>query len=1393
MNKTKRFKHRSLPRPITGAAAGALVALLCFSGVEADDRNLLRTQSEDPYVFLILDTSGSMNWNVGELELPFLRADSPDSKMYQAKEAVYEVVSGLDDVRFGFSTFNQDQLQVDRKHWVYEAAENGPRLSSGRYYPARGDQHVFGATQGCSNFGCGPGFPFSAFPDVPADIDDEWEGRRMQMYSKGGTFGNDIRSYFIEEDGDRYQVDWGTVDGDYGDSEIEITVRVRGFNNGGYNGYDRSDRITMTIAENSDAGFVSVDLGINRSSPSNPRGRQEFFNYQDSTAGGTCNGWEPNDDSGSDVWDGVNLKMPTDTSESEPLKRYGDVVPLSWENDNKEAILSRLAPNRLFEDTSSAGFEPDFRVARYLENNPINGELNLIDDLEDAGGSVIMPRGNTPLGAALEDFLEWYEGENGDAGWRALASDGDDGDPDWGCRNVYVVLLTDGLETCNSDGPGAATDLRNAGVRTYVIGFGVEGSDAGDDLDEIALAGGTGVPYRPQTVDELVDTLNDLFEEIKPVTTSFSAAAVPAVSVDVDDKVFFSDFTPIDSNLAKETVWPGKIEAYLKPVPLNSDGSIDRERDCAAGEAFACRAWDAGTEVYNQSLTADELDAAAQAGSTADPLGPQTDQRRVYFSPGIDSLSVPDSREFFWADEDSSDSHWKDLLFAFGITSNTPPTDSQKARGFSVLKKALAKRDVTLSLTLPDGTTQEETFNYVLGDSFHSDPVVVDGPDDFFYFAVDYGSNGNACDDESDPNPGYRCFVEKHLYRRKMLMIGSNDGQVHAFDAGVLREESAASDPLRFFDNGTGRELFSYVPRTMTQVIREREEYPSDQSKTHEYGVDGTLVTVDAFMDPSHNGTPAADEREWRSVVIGGLREGGAGYFALDVTQPDKLTRGIDPTNDDGDQRFQNIPEPADGTTSGWLPSCANGDLSGACGPLPFPSMLWEFTDSNDLDGDLFLPEDWDGNGLPDLGDSWSTPTTGLVRVTVNGVAEDRFVAIFGGGIDPDHRENDADGIDVFDDATPSGVDIYDESVTGGIDIVGNWLYMVDIETGQLIYKKRVSGAVPSTISAVDSNRDVYLDTLYFGTTAGLLYKVDIGPLPDGTFPEIDDLLRPEDEAERSLWEPFVFFDTRTSADPLPKPIFYPPAVIYVATKNLFAVAFGTGYREDLWLNVDTNPGKYYMVLDDLSVTAGDAPFQEDDLAPVDPADTSLTNDNLLISNGGWFMTLRLGERQISNTFAQAGIVLFNTYKPDEPDPSSSSDGVNACSRTGQSRFYIVSAINANGYIPEDSDDPDAPEAREKFISLTGFTAVPYIDQLGTKNRPGSDDDPDGSSTTDPASTADELSEAELELLQEIDGQRPAVCRFSNRKKVVKFRLEGRPGTALPYSVCTVQHNWREQ
>lgn len=122
-----------------------------------------------------------------------------------------------------------------------------------------------------------------------------------------------------------------------------------------------------------------------------------------------------------------------------------------------------------------------------------------------------------------------------------------------------------------------------------------------------------------------------------------------------------------------------------------------------------------------------------------------------------------------------------------------------------------------------------------LGDIIDSSPVIVGAPAHFYDFL------------------DYREFRAQHAERNPVIYVGANDGMIHCFDY---------SD---------GSEEWAYIPKNQLGKLRGLME----SSYCHYYYVNGTPRAVDAYV-----------KGKWRTILIGCDREGGNGYFALDVTNP---------------------------------------------------------------------------------------------------------------------------------------------------------------------------------------------------------------------------------------------------------------------------------------------------------------------------------------------------------------------------------------------------------------------------------------------------------------------------------------------------------------------------
>ena len=146
-----------------------------------------------------------------------------------------------------------------------------------------------------------------------------------------------------------------------------------------------------------------------------------------------------------------------------------------------------------------------------------------------------------------------------------------------------------------------------------------------------------------------------------------------------------------------------------------------------------------------------------------------------------------------------------------------------------------------MAMKIDDNETPTEPGDdeqYILGDIFHSDPLIVGSPSNTRYFALNLEDDGKDCQNDGT---GYRCFFRKHEKRRKVIVVGSNDGMVHGIDAGIFRTTGTFADE---FDRGSGKEVFAFTPREVMPTLWSLfgQDPPLDRTWT----VDGPLVGFDA-------------------------------------------------------------------------------------------------------------------------------------------------------------------------------------------------------------------------------------------------------------------------------------------------------------------------------------------------------------------------------------------------------------------------------------------------------------------------------------------------------------------------------------------------------------------
>ncbi|HSG57890.1 MAG TPA: PilC/PilY family type IV pilus protein, partial [Woeseiaceae bacterium] len=304
-----------------------------------------------------------------------------------------------------------------------------------------------------------------------------------------------------------------------------------------------------------------------------------------------------------------------------------------------------------------------------------------------------------------------------------------------------------------------------------------------------------------------------------------------------------------------------------------------------------------------------------------------------------------------------------------------------------------------------------------------------------------------------------------------------------------------------------------------------------------------------------------------------------------------------------------------------------------------------------------------------ELGLTFSTPRVGLVPTAFG----PRPAIMFAGGYD---LNKDTRG------------------VVGTDDSEGNAIYVVDAETGLLIWKARGNNggssstiyehpemvdSIPSTLTIGDTNGDGLTDRIVVGDTGGNVWRADIVGEDTAKW-RITKLASLGRHAESS---PDIADDRR---------FFHRPDLVPSKDKfGLFdGVVIGSGNRADPLDLGGTTENFMYMIKDRNTALAS---ATDTGLTHVDLGDVT---DNCLQSDGGCEVDLSFGwrlameepgEKILATPLTLTGKTFFTTYLPN------SGSGATACAPSeGAGRLYAVGFQDARAVVNYDTSDDDASD-----------------------------------------------------------------------------------------------------
>jgi type IV pilus assembly protein PilY1 len=304
----------------------------------------------------------------------------------------------------------------------------------------------------------------------------------------------------------------------------------------------------------------------------------------------------------------------------------------------------------------------------------------------------------------------------------------------------------------------------------------------------------------------------------------------------------------------------------------------------------------------------------------------------------------------------------------------------------------------------------------VLGAIINSQTVYLGGPSGNHLDDYPVGSPEQKAAHNGDT---YEKFVKDNIDRDPMVYVGANDGMVHAFNAD------------------SGKEEWAYVPHVL---------YGNGQ-------LDQLTNPANAFV-PTVDSTPTTQDvftkGAWRTMLVGSLRLGGRGIYALDVTDSDPVTEVQ-----------------------------AKG------------KFMWEFSSEQDSD----LGYTYGSPNIARLACNVS-PCSGVPTVT--GEAGGTWVVLVAGGYFPKYLPSQANGSSTTDTAT-------------GVTKTITYLWVLNASDGTVIKKiPTSSGAISygmSTPHVVDFGLDGVDDVAVAGDLAGNLWRFDLSD-PDPARWKVDQMFK---------------------------------------------------------------------------------------------------------------------------------------------------------------------------------------------------------------------------------------------------------------------------------------------
>lgn len=796
--------------------------------------------------------------------------------------------------------------------------------------------------------------------------------------------------------------------------------------------------------------------------------------------------------------------------------------------------------------------------------------------------------------------------------------------------------------------------MRNACIAAKAAGQAPSGStaDACCELNEVAYygSGGTVGPFFAETQADLVLSFGRVLGNVsKAATTRTLPGYAPAVSIagSAQTADFIASFIP---NARK--VWSGEIDrtrsVCVGAVPTaqtqtTTDGdsyATDTAAQAVAGKrlfitvkgalggsyidsARSIRPWVSATSGYTDNLT--EISGAelsgldmALASTTNWPevldVDDNTCKRSKAALPGSPTVTVPVPK---LGKSDCSDVIWGFATSHYsgnGSLSKGSPAYDFNVRCRSAGGLAAGVCSISGGSCSVGGTACPTPGEVcvpdcaALGAIYRSSPTLVGPPNAFLR------------------DDGYRGFADARKGRRPAMFVATSDGVLHAFKA--LANSTFDSNTAEF-------EMWAFIPPAVLPKLASN--YPTGQQIL----LDGTPSVRDVVWERKASDSTFSNASQWHTTLVAGMGAGGAGYYALNVSDLD--CGGVGNTN------------ACLGSTS-YAPATTFAQASGTAAG---PHFLWQLTDIESTGtGEAGSPvrKARDGTDYVALfGKQTSQPAIATVQADLGTGLAQIGVAILPGGIDgPPIRGGDClramDG-GASSTYNPTTFDFSDATYTrrsrvrqwatncATSPVPGRGVTIVRLDTGEVIrHFGRKTQDVPTRLQAI--TEDTPFDSPMIGTP--ILYPDIIGADAQKVFiADADGAIWRIDisSSDPTKWKAGLFQDlinttvkgsAAVAADSQPVQV---PPVLTIDPSGALVLNAATGDQETITASSDKN--YVYSIREDRPTVAGT------------PG----------LAHVNWYLTLADSERVTGPVTVFDRTLYFATFKPVIPAAGACTNG----------------------------------------------------------------------------------------------------------------------------------------